>query len=280
MSKAVIAYVPVLHEGYRRFFEKHSDADEVFIFGKGSIGEFDWLAKEIRALSPELVKSALESWGFTKKVSILEPSEAPKVFSGFDSVLMPDEDVCRTFAEKYANGKEISFDKVFLRWDRHNSSIGKSLPIDQKISIEAFDRDVIRDLESQAERSSDWWRGVAAAVVKDGKLLFSARNEHMPSPHTPYANGDPRNNFHKGVHIELSSSMHAEAAVVAWAAKNGVSLEGVSLYVSVFPCPPCAKLVANSGVKKLYYSGGYGMLDGDDILKGKGIEVVFVDMGK
>jgi dCMP deaminase len=63
---------------------------------------------------------------------------------------------------------------------------------------------------------------------------------------------------------------------VAEAAAKGVSLEGGSLYVNIFPCPPCAKLIAYSGIKNLYYSGGYGALDGESVLKAKGVKIIYI----
>ena len=93
----------------------------------------------------------------------------------------------------------------------------------------------------------------------------------------PYVNGDPRNNFHKGDHIEISTAIHAEAQMIAEAARKGVSLEGADMYVTVFPCPPCAKLIAFSGIKNLYCGGGYGVLDGEAVLKSKDVKIFFVE---
>ena len=77
---------------------------------------------------------------------------------------------------------------------------------------------------------------------------------------------------------QLGDVCGAEAQLVAAAAKQGISLEGASMYVTTFPCPPCAKLVAYSGIKKLYYADGYGVLDGERVLKSQGVEIVFVKM--
>ena len=46
------------------------------------------------------------------------------------------------------------------------------------------------------------------------------------------------------------------------------------MIVTDFPCPPCAKLVAYSGIKKLFYLKGYAMLDGERILKDAGVEII------
>ena len=50
------------------------------------------------------------------------------------------------------------------------------------------------------------------------------------------------------------------------------------MYVTVFPCPPCAKIVAFSGIRKLYYAGGYSVLGQENILKSRGVEIIYVDL--
>jgi len=275
-KKVVVAFVPVLHEGYRRFFEKHADAEALYIFGKDLVGkEFPHLQKEIRALEPQLMKRLIESLSIFKKVEILN---SPEELSDDIEIVMPDEEVSRELAEKYWQNQKRTFDAVFLRWDKHKSMEEKPVETDQKISIDEFDKQVIKDLQIEAQRSSDWWRRIASAIVKDSKVIFSAHNRHFPSEHSPYTFGDPRNNFHKGVGIELSTSIHSEAALIAEAARKGESLEGASMYVTTFPCPPCAKLIASSGIKKLYYSGGYTLLDQDKLLKDSGVEIVYVQL--
>ena len=194
---------------------------------------------------------------------------------------MPNEDIMKDLAQKYFGGqdnKKVTFDNVFLRLDKHRSMEEKPVQADQKISVDEFDKNIIKKLRIEAEKSSDWWRRIGAAIIKDGEIILSAYNKHIPSPHTPYSMGDPRNNFHKGIGIEYSSAFHAEAAVITEAARKGISLEGTSLYVTIFPCPPCAKQVAFSGVKKLYYAGGYSVLDQEEVLRGQGVEIIYVEM--
>ena len=74
--------------------------------------------------------------------------------------------------------------------------------------------------------------------------------------------------------MELSTALHAEAGLIVEAAKKGISLEGATLYVTTFPCPNCAKLVAASGIKKLIYQDGYSVLDGEELLRSAGLIIV------
>jgi dCMP deaminase len=98
----------------------------------------------------------------------------------------------------------------------------------------------------------------------------------VPSDQIANDEGDPRGNFKAGQHLESSLALHAEASIVAQAAKSGISLEGADIYVDTFPCPPCAKQLAYSGIKTLCYRNGYAVLDGERILKSQGVKIIFV----
>lgn len=51
--------------------------------------------------------------------------------------------------------------------------------------------------------------------------------------------------------IKLKLVVHAEANAIANAAAVGVPLEGCGLVVTKFPCHECAKLIIQSGIKKV-----------------------------
>ena len=275
MKKIIIAYVPVLHNGYKKFFERHLDTEILYIFGDTLIKKYDYLAKEIRQLSPDLIKKAIESWNIFKKVEVVEEKDLTILEA--DEIIMPDEDICKSLAEENFSNKKVTYDSIFLRWDKHKSMEEKPVQADQKISREKFDREVMQKLKVEAEKSSDWWRRIGAAIIKDGEIILVAHNEHLPSPHSPYADGDPRNTLHKGIGTDIATAIHSEARLIAEAARKGISLEGTSLYVTVFPCSLCAKQIAFSGIKKIYYGGGYQMLDQETILRSKGVEIIYVE---
>ena len=46
-------------------------------------------------------------------------------------------------------------------------------------------------------------------------------------------------------------TVHAEANAVSDAARKGVSLNDCTIYVTLFPCSDCAKLIIQSGIKKV-----------------------------
>jgi dCMP deaminase len=64
---------------------------------------------------------------------------------------------------------------------------------------------------------------------------------------------------------------------VAAAARDGVSLRGADLYVTTFPCPACARLIAEAGVGRCFFAGPYSVLDGEDVLRAAGVKLFWVD---
>ena len=113
-------------------------------------------------------------------------------------------------------------------------------------------------------------------VVKDKKILFISHNHHLPTNYHLSTFGDPRSNFDAGQHQEIFTSIHSEASIVAQAAHDGVSLKDATIYITTFPCPNCARLVAKAGIKKLFYSKGYSLLDAEKILDHFGVEIFLV----
>ncbi|MFA6405019.1 MAG: deaminase [Candidatus Paceibacterota bacterium] len=274
-NEIIIAFVPVLHEGYRRFFAKYPNVKELFIIGSNIIEQSVPLSKDIRAMSPKMMAECIATMGIFKSIKVISIPELKKL-SKSAKIIMPDEDIMHELKDKYFLHANVVFDTIFLRWDKHKSTENKPVEADQTISSKDSDVRIITLLKEESKKSSDWWRRIGAAIVKKNKVILTRHNHTVPVKHLHYVEGDPRSDFHKGVNIELSTVLHAEAGLIADAAREGISLKGAEMYVTTFPCPPCAKLIAYSGIKKLYYSDGYGVLDGERVLKSSGVKIIFV----
>jgi dCMP deaminase len=306
MSEVAIAYIPVLHEGYRRFVEAHASGvgGRLYLIGPELYSDYRPLAKDIRCLDAELVATSIRAWGICSQVEVLDERGAARLASESPTLTLPDEDVSHQLVERWFSRCPVRYDTVFLRWDKTRSarmlvpvaarkapggarltepaaagSPGESLAEPVKAtgaSDDAAFADLAAHAQEQAAGSVDWWRQVGAAIrFADGKIV-SAVNEHSPHPLSPYTVGDPRANFSQGVHLELSTATHAEARLIAQAARDGISTKSAVMYVTDFPCPPCAKLIAAAGVARLYFRDGYAVLDGEDVLAAAGVEVVQV----
>ncbi|KAA0205957.1 hypothetical protein EDM68_03750 [Candidatus Uhrbacteria bacterium] len=273
---AIVCYIPVLHEGYRQLFERHLDATELCLFGNDIVAEFDYLRKDIRKLDPALVKKAIEAWGRFENVSILDENVITRLRDSKTPLIVSDDELTQALVEKHFADHPVKKDTIFLRWDKMKSIEPVQVSPDVEISEADFDRGMMSLAEQEATRAKDWWRRIGAVAVKDGKILFQAHNVYVPSDQTANDEGDPRGNFKAGQHFESSLALHAEASLVAQAAKQGIALEGAEIYCDTFPCPPCAKQLAYSGIKTVYYRNGYSVLDGERILKSQGVKIVWV----
>jgi dCMP deaminase len=128
----------------------------------------------------------------------------------------------------------------------------------------------------EAEKSSDWWRHVGAVLVKGRELVATAYNRSCPSQHMSYVLGNPRDFIEAGTLSHFSDVLHSEKIVFTEALKHGVSTLGADIYVSVFPCPDCAKMIAYSGVKRCFFASGHASLDGQSVLRSQGVEMIYV----
>ena len=272
MTQAAVAYVPVLHEGYRRFLEEHARGKPLYVIGRDLFADYRPLAKDIRALDPRLVAAAIDSWGICSEVEVLTAGNLGELADL--SLVLPAEDVSYRLVERFFPRNEVSYASVFLRWDKTKTAqMLEPRPVERVDPQKAFD-DLRLAAETAAGASRDWWRQVGAAIRFASGETRAVSNVHLPHELSPYVTGDPRSNFFKGVSLELSTAVHAEARLIAAAAREGIATEGAVMYVTDFPCPPCAKLIAGAGVARLYFREGYAVLDGEDVLGAAGVEIV------
>lgn len=61
--------------------------------------------------------------------------------------------------------------------------------------------------------------------------------------------------------------IHAELNCILKAAKEGVSVVESTLYVTLSPCVPCAAMIAQAGIKRVFYYEDYRCKKGIDILR-------------
>lgn len=269
----LVTYVPVLHQGYLNFFTKNPDTKKLWIIGTELAHELRPLQKDIRALSPEIIKKLIESLEIFEKIKVLTSKNIKHLQQTTSTLIFSNETLSHHLTQKYFRKNTVTYDSTFLMWDE-NSSLKKN---DLKGYAEKLNnkniQKIINEAKSQSTRSDDWWRHVGAVIFRDENILLSDHNQHTPTEYETAYEGDPRANFHKGEYLKVSTAVHAEALLIAKAARKGISLEGTELLVTTFPCPVCAKQIAHSGIKKVYFIEGYSVLDGERILKDHDIEI-------
>ncbi len=275
MKTFLILYVPVIHSGYLDVINKHLSVDRLYLLDQSFVRELSGHV-EIRSLSDVQAYQILNRI-IPDKVEILDSEELDWVQKDKTArFITADEALTRKFMETYLPGREVTFVTTFLRWEESKVLSQTNVPYD-RISTDEKDREHIELAGANGNKSSDWWRHVGAVLVTSCGATFQGHNTHVPTEYAPYINGDPRDSIKAGTMSEYSSALHAEKSVFAQALRLGVSTENASLYTTTFPCPDCAKLVAYSGVKRVFFKGGHASLDGAHVLKAKGVEIIKVE---
>lgn len=275
-NAAFAAYVPALHRGYMELFARYPYVQTFYIFGQSILDQEDYLRKDLRALDPTQQRTVIGGLKRFKHIEIIEKKDLATIAKKHELLILPDEDISHRIAD-LAPGGQYEFSPIFLRWDRRSSAERQPIRADRTISATNFDHDVIKRAQKASRKSTNIWRRVGAVIVQDDKLLAEGSNRQQPTDHSLWIDGDPRALHKQGEDIDKTTDMHAEARLIARAARQGTSLKGASIYVSTFPCPNCAKLIAEAGFSKCYYSGGYAVLDGELVLKANKVELIHVD---
>jgi len=276
MKKAIVALVPVLHSGYINFFKK--DFDVLYILGETILEKWERnvnLHRDLRRVDQNEIARLIENANLVPEVKVLEENMI-SLLSTFDVIVMPDEDVSHWFSEKFLPNKEIIFENIFLRWNKPISTTEMQVPPDRVISEDDLHREFIKKAVELSKQSANWWRQIGTLLVKNGSVIASSYNRHVPTQYNIEVYGDLRADFNAGEYHELSNSIHGEASLIAWCAKEGIKTSGTDLYVTTFPCPTCAKLVVDAGIKRVFYKDGYSLADAEMVLKNAGIEIVLV----
>ena len=116
-----------------------------------------------------------------------------------------------------------------------------------------------------AENSYCNRRKVGALIVKD-KMIISDGYNGTPSG---FENVCEDEDGHTKPYV-----LHAEANAITKVAKSNNSSNGATLYVTAAPCMECAKLIIQSGIRRVVYVESYRLSDGIELLERAGIEVI------
>lgn len=125
-------------------------------------------------------------------------------------------------------------------------------------------------------RSTCLRRQVGAIIVKDKRILATGYNGAPVGIRHCSEVGCLRQEqgVPSGERHELCRAIHAEQNAIVQAAMSGTSILGSTIYVSAQPCSLCAKMIINSGIKKIVFKGEYPDKLAMDMLKESGVRVV------
>lgn len=126
-----------------------------------------------------------------------------------------------------------------------------------------LDKRYLRMARIWAENSYCQRRKVGALMVKDRTIISDGFN------------GTPAG-FENVCEDENGTTktyvLHAEANAITKVARSNNSSEGATLYITASPCLDCAKLIIQSGIRRVVFNELYRITDGIDLLNRAGIE--------
>lgn len=130
-----------------------------------------------------------------------------------------------------------------------------------------LDKRYMRMATIWAENSYCERRKVGALIVKD-KMIISDGYNGTPVGFENVCENDE--GFTKPY------VLHAEANAITKIARSNNNSNGATLYVTTSPCIECAKLIIQAGIIRVVYGEEYHIMDGIDLLKRAGVEVVYL----
>lgn len=143
----------------------------------------------------------------------------------------------------------------------------------------SFDHIFMNLATDLAKRSHCVKAQVGAVLTKDTRIISIGYNGPPSGTH----NCDeewPVTGCPRDARGSCSLALHAEQNAILYAVKNGADLQGSTLYVTLSPCLPCARLIFSSGVKKVIFKSSYAQYkglpsdEGIDFLSRFGVEVM------
>ena len=113
---------------------------------------------------------------------------------------------------------------------------------------------------------------VGAIIVKDDRIISIGYNG-MPSGWDN--NCENHIGFDKGQPVLKTRPevLHAETNAIAKLAKSSESGQDADMFITHAPCMDCAKLIYQSGIRRVVYGEAYRNTDGLDFLKASGVVV-------
>ena len=132
-----------------------------------------------------------------------------------------------------------------------------------------LDSRYLRMAQIWAENSYCKRRQVGALIVKD-KMIISDGYNGTPVGFENVCEDDEN---HTKPYV-----LHAEANAITKVAQSNNSSNNATLYVTSSPCIECAKLIIQSGIKRVVFNEIYRLTDGIELMQRAGIECIQLDI--
>jgi dCMP deaminase len=123
-----------------------------------------------------------------------------------------------------------------------------------------------------ASRSTCHRKLVGAVIVRDRTILSTGYNGSIRG--MPHCTDDG----HMMESGHCVATIHAEANAILQAAKNGVTIDGATVYVTASPCWNCFKQCCNAGIRRICFGEFYRDERSFEVAKAIGVELAHVEL--
>jgi dCMP deaminase len=131
--------------------------------------------------------------------------------------------------------------------------------------FDKFDKFFIKVAEDAAQLSSAKRSQVGAVIARDKRIIATGYNGTPTGYFTNVCEGEDG--------FTIPATVHAEENAICHVAKSTESSAGATLYCTHAPCEKCAKLIRQSGIKRVIYRNDYFSTAGIDLLRSLNIDV-------
>ena len=144
----------------------------------------------------------------------------------------------------------------------------------------SFD-EIFMDLaQNLALRSHCTRAQVGCVLTKDTRIISIGYNGPPSGTHNCDEDFKDEGGCPKDSKGSCSLALHAEQNAILYASKNGASIEGSTIYVTLSPCISCARIIYSMKIKKVIFLNSYAAYkglptdEGLEFLRKFGVEVV------
>lgn len=145
------------------------------------------------------------------------------------------------------------------------------MTIEQMDKQHEIDKRYLRMAAIWAENSYCQRRQVGALIVKDQMIISDGYNGTPAGFENVCEDADG---------LTKPYVLHAEANAITKVAASSNSSKGATIYVTSAPCIECAKLIIQSGIRRVVYSEKYRTEEGCELLRRANVETEYIPIKK
>lgn len=131
---------------------------------------------------------------------------------------------------------------------------------EEKYERPSWDEYFMGIAEAVAKRATCDRGRLGSVLVRDRRILSTGYvGSPMGTSHCDEIGHQMKSLTHEDGHTSRHCvrTSHAEVNAIALAARNGVSVDGATLYQLMSPCYTCAKMLINAGIKRVVVKKRY-----------------------